>query len=194
MQTTSTNTDQQRTRACTDRELIELVRQGDQTAFARLVARHQDRLFQSMFTNVGCRQFAEDVVQDAFIQAFVHLDAFQNRSNFYTWIYRIALNARRSHFRRRREALHLDVMSDAAVLFPTSTCDNPDRFAERAEERDLVRLALKRLPTHHRTILVLREFDGLNYKEIAEAMNLNLGTVRSRLARARARLKDELTD
>ena len=193
MQTTSTNIEETRPWGCTDIELVESARQGDETAFSKLVARHQDRLFQSIFINVGCRQLAEDVVQDAFIQVYLHLDAFENRSNFYTWLYRIALNARRSHFRRKREALHLDVMCDQGALFRTSTRDHPDRYAERAEERALVRLALNRLPKHHRTILLLREFDGLNYKQIAEAMDLNLGTVRSRLARARARLKSEFT-
>jgi len=176
-----------------DSQLIQSARNGEQGGYEQLVLRYQDRLFRSMLGNVGCPIFAEEIVQEAFVRAFQHLDSFENRSNFYTWLYRIALNSRRPYLRNRHRTLQLDSVGEQTPAMWTRSQDSPPGRAERLEDRKQVRDALARLDERQRTILVLREFDGLNYQQIADVMQLNMGTVRSRLARARARLKKELT-
>ena len=175
-----------------DDQLIESARMGDQRGFEQLVQRYQDRLFRSMLSNVGCHHFAEEIVQEAFVQAFRFLDSFRQRSNFYTWLYRIALNSRRNYLRKNRVAVRLDAIGEPPPQMWTRSIDSPSGRAERSEDCSHVREALARLKERHRTILVLREFDGLEYQQIADITNLNIGTVRSRLSRARACLRDEL--
>ncbi len=176
-----------------DRQLIEAARNGDQRGYEQLVRRYKDRLFRSMLGSVPCRTHAEEIVQEAFVRAFHYLDSFQNRSNFYTWLYRIALNSRRTYLSKHQGTLQLESVGEQASQIWTKAQDSPAGRAERLEERSQVREALQRLGDQQRTILMLREFDGLEYRQIAEIMDLNMGTVRSRLARARARLKQELT-
>jgi len=189
----TTETIPEEQQSVSDAQLIQSAKNGKQSGYEQLVLRYQDRLFRSMLGNVGCPVVAEEVVQEAFIRAFRHLDSFEHRSNFYTWLYRIALNARRPYLRKSHRTIQLDSVGEQAPEMWTNSNDSPPGRAERHEDRNQVRDALARLDEHQRTILVLREFDGLDYQQIADVMQLNIGTVRSRLARARARLKKELT-
>jgi len=174
--------------------LIEQTLDGDTNAFEQLVRRYQDRLFTSFVRVTGCHAEAEDVVQEAFIQAYLNLNQFRGQSGFYTWLYRIAFNKAMTRKRQTRPAVSVD-----QVVTGTHS-DRPDPF-ETAEQRlvrleraQQVELALSHMSEEHRTILVLRELDGFDYQHIAEILQISLGTVRSRLSRARALMRKELTD
>ena len=115
------------------------------------------------------------------------------RVNFYTWLYRIALNSRRDYIRNRGRTVSLETVGENSCQDSSTPSDRPDNRFKRTEEQQQVREALGRLEENHRTILILREFEGFDYQSIADTLHLNKGTVRSRLARARASLRKELT-
>lgn len=179
--------------SATDRELIEAARLGRQYGFEQLVDRYQHRLFIAIRNDVGCPNLAEDIVQEAFVRAFRFLDSFKQQSNFYTWIYRIAMNSRRDYIRNRGRTMSLETVGENSCQASSDTRESPSGRFERTEDQQQVRAALSRLSEHHRRILILREFEGCDYQSIADRMHLNKGTVRSRLARARAQLRKELT-
>ncbi len=176
-----------------DSDLIQRALAGDQRGYEELVERYQNRLFASIRNDVGCATMAEDIVQDAFIRAFTHLDSFRGNSHFYTWLYRIALNSRRSYLRKNRVTVPIDSLVEVQCRVEVTSPDAPARSVERSEERSEVVAALSRLDENYRRILILREWDGFDYAQIAEILQVKMGTVRSRLARARARLRKELT-
>ena len=176
-----------------DQDLIEAARRGEQFGFEQLVNRYQNRLFVSLRNDVGCPILAEDIVQEAFVRAFRHLDSFKAESSFYTWLYRIALNSRRPYIRNRGVTVPIDALGEGPRQVWSENRDTPPNRVERSEELQQVRAALARLPEHHRRILILREFEGFDYQSIADVLHVKKGTVRSRLARARIRLKKELT-
>ena len=175
-----------------DGELVRVTVGGDHHGYEVLTRRYQNRLFKSILHQVGCVVTAEEVVQDAFVRAFLALDSFQKKSNFYTWLYRIALNASRSDFRRNQKMRPLESIGKN---FDQLTMDHqvlPSESVERDEERRYVREAMQRLDESYRTILILREFEGFDYQAIADVLDIKVGTVRSRLSRARQQLRDEL--
>jgi RNA polymerase sigma-70 factor (ECF subfamily) len=176
-----------------DGELIDWALQGNQRGFEELTHRYQDRLFASIRRDVGCPILAEDIVQDAFVRAFTALASFRGGSAFYTWLYRIAMNSRRTYMRKCHATVALQHDWDGGSQLQKATPDSPSDRIERDETRVQVRQALSRLDENHRRILILREFDGHDYQTIAQVLRVNMGTVRSRLARARSRLKKELT-
>ncbi|MDA9776803.1 sigma-70 family RNA polymerase sigma factor [Rubripirellula sp.] len=169
-------------------QLIELAIAGDHAAFTTLVELNQDRLFASMLQVTGSADEAEEVVQEAFIRAFMKLDSFQGNSQFFTWIYRIAFNAALSRRRRNRSKVSLDYLREGGSE-PVIEQDAADEPLLRRERVAVVRRALADLSEDHRAILVLREMEGFSYEEIAEIAQISIGTVRSRLSRARAQLK-----
>lgn len=172
-----------------DRQLIESALAGDRAAFEGLVHRYQDRLYAAMFQVVGSAEEAEDVVQDAFVRAFLKLHTFQNNSQFFTWLYRIAFNSALSRIRRRRGTTSLDQTREVLGEEPSGGDEAPDARLLQDERIDMVRTALRRLSDDHRAILVLREMEDHAYEQIAEILEISIGTVRSRLSRARAQLK-----
>jgi RNA polymerase sigma-70 factor (ECF subfamily) len=173
-----------------DAPLIAATLAGDTAAYGRLVGLYQDRLYNSLLRVVG--EDAADIVQDAFVQAYVKLDSFRGSAAFYTWLYRIAFNLAMSHARRERKTASLDGMKASWGSEPVDGQPTPEVSIERRENVEMVHAALARLSTEYRTILVLREIDGCRYDEIAEILDLPVGTVRSRLFRARLALRDEL--
>jgi RNA polymerase sigma-70 factor (ECF subfamily) len=175
-----------------DRELIESALNGDETGFEQLVQRYQARLVAAMRRNVGSLEMAEDIVQDAFTKAFLHLTTFRRDANFYTWLYRIALNSRRDYFRKLNGTVSLDSFDHGLPLAASQQRNSPSAAAERREDCTMVRAALSRLKTRNQTILVMREFELLDYETIAQRLQIPMGTVRSRLCRARAELRHEL--
>ncbi len=172
-----------------DAELIELALGGDRAAFGSLVRRYQDRLFAAMIQVTGSSEEAEDVVQDAFVRAFLKLETFQNNSQFFTWLYRIAFNSALSRMRRRRGTTSLDQAREAVGDEPVDQASAPDERMLREERVKMVQLALQKLSEDHRSILVLREMEEHAYEDIAEILQISIGTVRSRLSRARSQLK-----
>lgn len=175
-----------------DALLVERAQAGDRHAFGELVGRYQDRVFNALVALLGCREEARDAAQDAFVQAWRKLDAFRGDSQFYTWLYRIAMNQGLSRRRKRRPAMSLDQQKQEAGAEPTDPGGNPAAALDAAENIAQVRAALDELADEHRQILVLREIEGFAYEEIAETLELPVGTVRSRLFRARAQLKEIL--
>ncbi|MGB7343273.1 MAG: sigma-70 family RNA polymerase sigma factor [Pirellulaceae bacterium] len=170
-------------------QLIDRAVQGDRSAFTELVHCHQDRLFASMLQVTGSPDEAEEVVQEAFIRAFIKLDTFQRNSQFFTWLYRIAFNSALTRRRRRRARVSLDYCRENNGLEIADDADGVDEPMLQRERIALVRQAMHTLTEEHRSILVLREMEEHSYEAIAEILEISIGTVRSRLSRARRQLK-----
>jgi RNA polymerase sigma-70 factor (ECF subfamily) len=177
-----------------DARLIDRTLAGDPSAFGLLVHRYQDRLFNTLVQVTGSREEAEDVAQDTFVHAYTKLKQFQQRSSFYTWVYRIAMNLSVSRRRRKRPSESIEFGREHAGIEPLDGLDSPVQQLERQERIALIRLALDSLNEEARTILVLRELDGCCYDSIAEVLDVPVGTVRSRLHRARLQLKRQLEE
>lgn len=172
--------------------LIEEALAGDSSSFGQLVGMYQDRLFNTMVHSIGSREEAEDVVQDAFVQAYLKLASFKGNSAFYTWLYRIAFNMRISRRRRRRSAVSIDEAREATGQELEGFVDPPSENLERTERVAQVQAALAQLSEEYRTVLVLREMEGCCYDTISQLLDLPVGTVRSRLHRARSQLREVL--
>jgi RNA polymerase sigma-70 factor (ECF subfamily) len=174
-----------------DTELVANALDGDRAAFGELVRRHQDRLYHSVFHFCGAAEEAQDVVQDALVQAFLKLHMFRRDSAFYTWLYRIAMNLLISQKRRVRVTVSLDGFGQGRHD-PIDGRARPSAALERQDRVTQVRAALLALSDEHRQVLVLREIEGWPYDTIADLLDLPIGTVRSRLHRARLELRDLL--
>ena len=177
-----------------DAQLIDLALKGQTEAFGQLVLKYQDRLYNTVFHVVGHAEDARDVVQEALVQAFLKLDTFQRHSAFYTWLYRIAFNVAVTHRRRSRPTVSMDQFRETSQMEPADCEDDPAEALDRKERCRQVRQAIARLAEEHRAVLVLREIDGCCYETIAEILDLPMGTVRSRLHRARMQLREELKE
>ncbi len=176
-----------------DLSLVRLCKAGESEAFGELVRRHQERLFPTVHRIVGSVEDAEDALQDAFVRAFQKLATFHGESSFYTWVYRIAVNVAMETCRRRKVRrlfmLALEMRGGSRGPDPAS---EPPRLLDRRERERAVEAALDRLGPEHRAIVVLKDFDGRRYEEIAELLGVPVGTVRSRLHRARRELREHL--
>ena len=177
-----------------DAQLIDEALAGESSAFGQLVRKYQDRLFNTIVHVAGGREEAEDVVQEAFVQAFVKLETFRGKSAFYTWLYRIAFNVAVSRRRRKRPEVSVEQSRELSGNEPLDAGESPGDRVERRERADQVQAALAMLTEDHRAILLLREMEGCEYDTIAEILDLPVGTVRSRLHRARIQLKDLLLE
>jgi RNA polymerase sigma-70 factor, ECF subfamily len=175
-----------------DAQLIDQALMGQTEAFGQLVLKHQDRLFNAVVHMVGNAEDARDIVQEAFVQAFLKLESFQRRSAFSTWLYRIAFNAAVSYRRRRRPMASTDRVREVSHREPVDDQDQPAEALDRKERRQQVQDAIARLGVDYRAVLILHEIEGCNYETIAEILDLPVGTVRSRLHRARLELRDSL--
>ena len=175
-----------------DAQLVEAALAGDRDAFGLLVERYQDRLFNTLARYLGNRADAGDVLQDALVKAFVKLRTFRGASQFYTWLYRIAMNTAISAGRRSRPNISVDQLKDQGGGEPVDPCGGPDEGIVGQEKIEQVQSALNELPDDSRQILVLREFEECSYQAISEILGLPVGTVRSRLFRARTMLRDRL--
>jgi RNA polymerase sigma-70 factor (ECF subfamily) len=183
---------------CPDGELIDRTLAGESEAFGFLVRRYQDRLYNTLVHVGGSDDEAREVVQEAFVQAYVNLGTFQRAAAFYTWLYRIALNLRIGHKRRerRRASLQMAQRAPANGRFSGGELEQrdagPSAPLESAECVSQVRAAIRELAADHREVVLLREIEGCCYDEIARMLDIPVGTVRSRLHRARAQLREQL--
>ena len=178
-----------------DQCLIAQCLDGDTAAFGELVRRYQDRLYNTVYRLVGNAEDAQDVVQDAFLHAYQSLDGFKGDSLFFTWLYRIAVNTAISHKRRQRVLLRIDSgRNGAASVQPLddSESSRPGEALERAEQEQRIQHALSRLSPEHRAVLVLKDMEGRKYEAMADILGVPIGTIRSRLHRARAELRELL--
>jgi RNA polymerase sigma-70 factor (ECF subfamily) len=176
----------------TEQELISRARQGDQDAFARLVEAHQKRVYNQALRMVGDAGDAQDVAQEAFLNAWRGLAAFQGESTFATWLHRLTANAAIDHLRRRKARgtegqRSLDEEDGGPE--PQDPAPGPEEALAQRERRAALNRALEQLSPEHRQALELRVLDGLSYEEMGQLLALPPGTVRSRLARARLALK-----
>lgn len=179
---------------CGEIELIRRALAGEEQAFELLVHEHQDRLFRAMTQVTGSIHDAEEVTQEAFIRAFVKLDTFQQNSQFFTWLYRVAFNIALSRKRRKRVSVSLDHQREEFGSDVVDRGEAVDANMIRQDQVSLVQKALSGLSEQHRGILVLREMNDASYEEIAEILELSIGTVRSRLNRARKQLRISLEE
>ena len=177
-----------------DAQLIDETLAGQSMAFGQLVTKYQDRLYTTVTHVVGSEHDARDIVQDAFVQAFVKLDTFRRTSAFYTWLYRIAFNLAISFIRRQRPTVSIERTREAIGEEPADDGPAPEDTMQQKQCAEQVKAALAMLNEEHRTILVLREIDGCCYETIAEILELPVGTVRSRLHRARMQMREQLRE
>jgi len=175
-----------------DAELVHDARQGNRAAFGQLVLKYQDRLFNAVAYVAGNRQEAEDVVQEAFVQAYVKLSSFGGDSQFFTWLYRIAFNAAVSRRRKKREIASVDTAREVKGDEPLDISEGAGERMLREERAAAIRAGLASLSEEHRAILVLREMEGHDYDAISQILDLPVGTVRSRLHRARLQMREIL--
>lgn len=177
-----------------DRRLIAECLGGRREAFGELVSRYQARLFNAALRLVPSYDDAADVVQDTFLNAFQSLHAFKGDAEFYTWLYRIAFNTAVSQKRKKRPTLSLEAHAGETGLDPDDPSEyvKPELAIERTEDERQLKLAIARLSQEHREVLLLKDIDGLKYEDIAELLGVPIGTIRSRLHRARLELRELL--
>jgi RNA polymerase sigma-70 factor (ECF subfamily) len=178
--------------ALSDSHVVQLFLGGEDRAFAELVHRYDKRLQNFVYRTVGDRERAEDLVQETFVRVYRHLNRFDQTRKFSTWIYTIAGNLAKNELRNRSrnplvlfQAIMKNWESDYRPLEWEDPQNRPDDLYRKRFLREKVNEAVDQLPAHHRTVFVLRELHGKSYEEIAEITGCNLGTVKSRLNRAR---------
>jgi RNA polymerase sigma-70 factor, ECF subfamily len=181
----------------TDQQLVERVQAGDKAAFNLLVLKYQHRVLKLVSRFVNDAAEAEDVAQEAFLKAYRALASFRGDSAFYTWLYRIAINTAKNALvssRRRPVEFDLDLQDPEQYdrQAKLKEADTPEGVLLTEEIRTVVERAMEQLPEDLRTAIVLRELEGLSYEEIAEAMDCPVGTVRSRIFRAREAIDKKL--
>src|SRR6266478_6979625 len=178
--------------------LVNAARAGDVTAFEELVRRYDRNVFRIAQHITQNREDAEDVVQDAFIKAYSNLKQFQGQSKFYTWLVRIAVNEALMKLRRRRPERMVSLDEEVKTeddSVPREVADwspNPEQMYNRAELRDILSRTIQGLPPGFRTVFILRDVEGLSTEETAQALELSIPAVKSRLLRARLQLRERL--
>lgn len=180
-----------------DEDLVLRVQQGDKSAFDLLVIKYQHKIIQLVNRYVKDPSEAQDVAQEAFIKAYRALGNFRGDSAFYTWLYRIAINTAKNYLvsRSRRSSDYQVDIQDAEAIENAPQLqgmETPERLLLNQEIIDTIKTAIEKLPEEMRTAIMLREFEGMSYKEIATAMDCPVGTVRSRIFRAREAIDNKL--
>ena len=180
-----------------DQQLVQRVQKGDKSAFDLLVLKYQHRVLKLVSRFVSDAAEAQDVAQEAFLKAYRALPSFRGDSAFYTWLYRIAINTAKNALvsnRRRPVDFDLDLQDPDQYdrHAKLKEVDTPEGVLLTEEIREVVERAMQQLPEDLRTAIVLREIEGLSYEEIAEAMDCPVGTVRSRIFRAREAIDKKL--
>jgi RNA polymerase sigma-70 factor (ECF subfamily) len=180
-----------------DEELVLRVQRGDKSAFDYLVIKYQHRIIQLVNRYIKDPSEAQDVAQEAFIKAYRALADFRGEAAFFTWLYRIAINTAKNYLlsRSRRSANYQVDIQDAEALENAPQLqglETPERELLNQEIIDAIKASIEELPEDMRTAIVLREFEGMSYEEIAEAMDCPVGTVRSRIFRAREAIDNKL--
>ena len=175
-----------------DAHVVQAFLDGESRAFDELVSRYQARLLNFVYRTIGDRERAEDLVQEVFIRIYRHLHRFDQTKKFSTWAYTIASNLAKNELRNRSrnplvlfQTIKKHWEADHRPLQFEDSRSRPDDLYHRRHLRDLVEETVAQLPEHHREVFVLRELEGKTYEEIAEITGCNLGTVKSRLNRAR---------
>lgn len=183
--------------------LVRLCQAGQTEAFAKLVRNYQDRIYNLLYRMCGRHEDAEDLAQEVFVKAFRNIGRFRGQSRLYTWLFRIAKNTAISHIRRRRRVKFVPLTGDDdetqaadARTAGVSARRNPppEARAIAGETAERIARALDTLEEDFRIVVLLRDIEDMNYDEIADVLEIPAGTVKSRLHRARCRLRDQLAD
>ncbi|MCB1678643.1 MAG: RNA polymerase sigma factor RpoE [Halioglobus sp.] len=187
------------TAAETDQQLVARVQKGDQRAFDLLVLKYQHKIFGLISRYINDADEVQDVAQEAFIKAYRALPRFRGDSAFYTWLYRIAINTAKNHLvSRSRRPPGSDVEVNDAEHYESGAAlrdiENPESALFGEELKVVVERAIANLPEDLRTAVTLREFDGLSYEDIAQIMDCPVGTVRSRIFRAREAIDTQVKE
>jgi len=178
-----------------DRLLLQKAQEGDRTAFEALVTLHSPRVFHLALGYTGRHHDAEEITQTVFWKVWNALPQFRGGASFSTWLYRLTSNAAIDFLRReKRQSGPSDFSLDDEETYiePVDPAPTPQRHAEAKELREALAQGLEKLSPEHRQVLLLRELQGLSYEEISDALDLDLGTVKSRIARAREKLRNYL--
>ncbi|MBS4051709.1 RNA polymerase sigma factor RpoE [Methylomonas rivi] len=180
-----------------DQDLVRRVQQGDKAAFDLLVIKYQHRIVHLVNRYVKDPSEAQDVAQDSFIKAYKALGDFRGDSAFYTWLYRIAINTAKNYLlsRSRRHSDYEVDMQDAEQIENApqlKDIETPEHQLMNDQIIAVIKSAIEKLPEEMRIAITLREFEGMSYEEIAEAMDCPIGTVRSRIFRAREAIDEKL--
>ena len=173
-----------------DIALVNLVKKGDKKAYNTLVLKYQDRLVFSVYKFLKDYELAQDISQEAFIKAYKSIDKFRGDSQFYTWIYRIAINTAKNVLstKARASEVYDNDTTDQLLSESAITSENPENILQADQLRSTINNALQSLPEDIRVTLSLREYDGLSYEEIAGVLKCPIGTVRSRIHKGREML------
>ncbi len=178
--------------------LIERSSSGDREAFRGLVEQYQSRIMRLVSQIVRSREDAEDIVQESFVKAYLSLESFRGQSSFYTWLYRISYNMaidfKRKIARRGGDGVELEEVDKAKHFGSVPSVEIPSDSLTRKEQGASISKALAELSEEHKTVIVLREVDGLSYDEIARITGVSKGTVMSRLHYARKRMQSSLQE
>jgi RNA polymerase sigma-70 factor (ECF subfamily) len=179
-------------RSLEDNAVVSAFLVGEERAFEELVDRYQTRLLNFIYRTTGDRERAEDLVQEVFIRVYRHLHRFDRSKKFSTWIYTIASNLAKNELRNRSrnplvlfQTIKRNWQDEDRPLQFEDPASRPDDLFRKRHLREMVETSVQKLPPHHRQVFVLRELEGKSYEEIAEITSCNLGTVKSRLNRAR---------
>jgi RNA polymerase sigma-70 factor, ECF subfamily len=181
-----------------DSTWIERAKSGDRDAFRKLYEAYHRRLYAMALSVVKNPEDALDIVQEAFVKAHKNLPKFEGTSGFYTWIYRIAMNAAIDHVRKNKRAAQLEWEEgrgdheQAASDLSTSAPSNPLAGVERAQLRRAIEAALDELPEYHRVVILMRDVEGFSYEEMATTLAVPKGTIMSRLFHARRKMQAAL--
>ncbi|HEY0847331.1 MAG TPA: sigma-70 family RNA polymerase sigma factor [Noviherbaspirillum sp.] len=172
-----------------DEECAARAQRGEGKAFSELVRRYQDRVYRFLLRLTRSQDDALDLTQDTFLRAYQGLERWRPQALFRTWLFRIARNAAFDLLRRDKRVEFVELEEDAEIV---DTAAGPEAVLETAQRYRLLESALERLPAEHREIVLLRDIEEMSYEEIAQVLDLNIGTVKSRIARARATLADRM--
>ena len=176
-----------------DQALIKATRDGDKNAYGRLVLKYQKRVYRFVAALLGRTDTAEDMVQEAFVKGYLALNDFELGRPFYPWISTIARNLALNHIKRDERERPISEIDDFLYQVPDSSANPLERMIEKENDKRLLR-AIMALPIQFRSVFILRMFEKMSYEEIARYLNISVGTVDSRLHRARERLVEALKD
>jgi len=171
----------------TEASLVSRAQQGDRSAYGELVRRYHQQVVGVVYRMCGDPHLADDAAQEAFIQAWLHLASYRPQASLRNWLYRISVNAAIDALRRQKSTVDID---DQQII---SDGDDPGSSLEQRERSEQVRKAVLLLSPASRSVLILREYEGLSYQEIADTLDISIGTVMSRLNYARKRLLELLS-
>lgn len=179
-------------------ELVRRAKEGDKSAFEALVTMYEKKVYSLAFRYTGNQEDALDISQEVFLRVFRFLSGFNEQSAFSTWLFRITSNVCRDHLKKRRSLMELPLEvqgdDDQLQVEIADSRSGPEQELERIETREAIGRGLASLSDEHRQILVMREVSGFSYSEISDILGLELGTVKSRIARARDSLRLFLND